>query len=251
VSPATVAPRPDASWAWFFDLDGTLVAIQPSPGSVRIDPSLRRMITERHRATGGAVALITGRSIADIDRLFPGVRLAVAGQHGAERRRASGAYAHRPAPPAPLVAAGNRLQATLAAHRGVRVEVKGVSLALHYRAAPRLAGYVHRLARQVAAQLGERYCLQAGKRVVEIRPSGRDKGSAIRDFMQEPPFRGRIPVFLGDDTTDEFGFAMVNRLHGCSVKIGPGATQAHWRLPDVRAARSWLEHGSPAPRRVS
>jgi trehalose 6-phosphate phosphatase len=99
-------------------------------------------------------------------------------------------------------------------------------------------------------RLGSRFCVHHGKRVVELAPAGRDKGAAIRAFMHEPPFRDRIPVFIGDDVTDEFAFAVVNRLRGYAVKVGPGRTTAGWRLPDVRAVLAWLKRGRPVPRRV-
>jgi trehalose 6-phosphate phosphatase len=92
--------------------------------------------------------------------------------------------------------------------------------------------------------------VQAGKRVVEIKPVGRNKGSAIAAFMHEAPFVGRTPLFIGDDRTDEYGFAVVNHLHGHSVKVGPGPTKAKWRLPDVDAVVAWLKTGRPHPRAV-
>src|SRR5262249_27620579 len=93
--------------------------------------------------------------------------------------------------------------------------------------------------------LGAGFCVQSGKRVVELKPAGKDKGIAVREFMREAPFRGRTPVFIGDDITDEYGFATVNRMRGTSVKVGPGRTVARWRLEDVRAVRAWLARGIP------
>src|SRR6266702_4285303 len=106
---------------------------------------------------------------------------------------------------------------------------------------PRLAGYAHRLVRSLVAGSGGAYGVQAGKRVVEIKPAGKDKGVAVLEFMQEEPFRGRTPVFVGDDSTDEHAFVTVNGLRGHSVKVGPGRTAARGRLRDVRAVRAWLE----------
>ena len=99
--------------------------------------------------------------------------------------------------------------------------------------------------RSVAAAMGEEYALQSGKRVVELKPSGKDKGDAVREFMLEAPFNGRTPVFVGDDVTDEHGFAVVNSLDGHSIKVGGGPTAAGWRLPNVRAVRAWLERREP------
>lgn len=242
---AIMMPKP--TWAYFLDLDGTLVALRQSPGSVNIDRHLRRVIELLHQFSGGAVALVTGRGIADVDRLFPGARLAIAGQHGVERRGISGRVARHPLAPRRLDVARRALADAAARHPGLLVEDKGRSLALHYRRAPRLAGYAHRLARAAATRLGPAYAVQSGKRVVEIRPTGRDKGKAILAFMRERPFKGRTPVFLGDDATDEHGFAMINRLGGHSVKVGTGPTAARWRLRSVAAVRGWLERGRPQP----
>lgn len=236
-------PLPRTDWAYFFDIDGTLIDIGASPDSVRPDHDLRQIIERLYRSAGGAVALISGRAIADVDRLFPGTQRPAAGQHGIERRDAIGRVSRHAFPSDRLEEEHRRLAAAVARHPGLLLEHKGLSLALHYRRAPRLAAYAHRLLRELQARIGAEYCLQAGKRIVELKPAGRDKGVAVLEFMQEEPFRGRTPVFLGDDVTDEYGFAMVNRLDGHSVKVGPGRTVARWRLRDVRAVRAWLERG--------
>lgn len=214
--------------------------IADSPAAVRIDQDLRGLIRELHRWSGGAVALISGRSIADIDRLFPGMRLPAAGQHGMERRSAAGTIERHVLPSRPLAWARERLAAATAGKPGLLVEDKGLSLAVHYRRAPRLAGYAHRVMRSLLRRVGARYCIQTGKRVVELKPAGRDKGGAVLGFMREAPFRGRPPVFIGDDGTDEFGFVTVNRLRGYSIKVGSGPTAARWRLPNVEAVQRWL-----------
>ena len=240
-------PRPD--WAYFFDIDGTLVDIADSPAGARLHPDLWQLIGGLYRSAGGAVAFISGRSIADIDTLLPGIHLPVAGQHGIERRDASGGISRHAFPARRLDGVRARLAAAVERHRGLLLEDKGLSLALHYRRAPRLAGYAHRLVRSLLAGLGTQYCVQTGKRVVEMKPAGKDKGVAVLEFMQEEPFRGRTPVFVGDDITDEHGFATVNRLHGHSVKVGPGRTVARWRLRDVRAVRAWLARVLATPSR--
>ncbi len=245
---AKAGPVPGREWAYFFDIDGTLVDIADSPAGVRLDRDLRHLIEGLYQSAGGAVALITGRSIADVDGLFPGTRLPAAGQHGTERRDASGRISRHPFPSRQLDGVRHRLAEAVARHPQLLLEDKGLSLALHYRRAPRLGGFAHRLVRSLQARMGKKYCVQTGNRVVEVKPAGRNKGAAILEFMQEEPFRGRTPVFLGDDITDEYGFAMVNRLGGHSVKVGPGRTVARWRLPDVRAVRAWLEQGRPTPR---
>ena len=108
------------------------------------------------------------------------------------------------------------------------------------RLAPRLASFAHRVARSLLPRLGRHYGIQTGKRVIEMKPAGKDKGVAVREFMREAPFRGRTAVFVGDDATDEYGFAIVNRLHGHSIKVGSGQTAARWRLRDVKAVQAWL-----------
>jgi trehalose 6-phosphate phosphatase len=237
-------PQAAAAWAYFFDIDGTLVDIAAAPGHVRFDRDLRDLLARLHDVTGGAVALISGRSIADIDALFPESRLPAAGQHGTERRDAAGRLTRHAVQPERLDGARRRLAEVARRHRGLLLEDKGLSLALHYRSAPRLGGYAARLLRSVQAELGPAYCVLGGKRVVELTPAGRDKGLAVREFMEEAPFRGRVPVFLGDDVTDEYGFATVNRLGGLSIKVGPGPTAARWRLHGVRSVRAWLARGN-------
>ena len=241
---------PGAAYAYFLDIDGTLIDFADAPSSVKLDPALPRLVDALHRSSGGAVALVTGRSIADVDRLFPARRLPAAGQHGLERRTARGRIAVRPGSPGSLDGARRVLANVVARHPSLLLEDKGLSLALHYRASPSLAGLAHRVIRLLQQGLGARYCVHRGKRVVELALAGKNKGAAIRAFMRETPFRGRTPAFIGDDVTDEYGFKVVNSLGGLSVKVGPGPTAAGWRLPNVRAVIKWLEHGKPEPRQV-
>jgi len=233
-------PAPHREWAYFLDIDGTLVDFTESPATLRLDAEVLQLMATLYELTGGALALISGRSLADIDRLLAGIRLPAAGQHGIERRSAAGRLRHPRVPVEPLRLGRALLEAAAAVRPGLNVEDKGLSLALHYRRAPRFAGYAHRVARAVMRQIGAPYTLLSGKWVVEIRPVGQDKGIAVLEFMRELPFRGRTPVFLGDDGTDEDGFATVNRLRGYSIKVGPGRTRARWRLRDVAAAKTWL-----------
>ncbi len=237
--PSVPAPRPE--WAYFFDIDGTLVDLNDNPGGVRLEQDLRTLIEALHRAAGGAVALISGRHLPDIDALMEGVRLPAAGQHGTERRDAAGRITHHAVRTAQLDWAHEQIAAAAAKHPGLELQHKGLTLALHYRRAPQLAGYAHRLVRSLLPRLGKEYCLQRGKRIVEVKPAGKDKGAAVLEFMAEDPFRGRTAVFLGDDLTDEYGFATVNRLKGYSIKVGPGPTAARFRFRNVAAVRAWLQ----------
>ena len=238
-------------WALFLDLDGTLLAIADAPDRVQVDAGLRVLIRVLRRELGGAVALVSGRGVADVERLFPRLRLSIAGLHGIERRDAHGVL-HRRRVPRILPQLRARLVEAAGRHAGLLLEDKEFALALHYRRAPRLAGFAHRLVAALAATTGGKFQLQRGKRVAELRPTGCDKGTAIAEFMREPPFLGRKPVFVGDDATDECGFMVVNREYGISVKVGPGRTCARWRLRDVAAVHAWLGcvlDGIPQPRK--
>ena len=249
----TVAPPPlpRADWAYFFDIDGTLVDIAPTPWEVRLERDLLELILRLHGATGGALALISGRSIADIDSIFHGRKLPVGGQHGIERRDARGRVTRHRFPLGKLAVPRAQLGEIVARHPGLLLEDKELSLALHYRKQPALGSYVHRLMRTIQAEIGPDYTVQLGKRIVELKPSGKDKGQAVKEFMAESPFRGRVPVFVGDDVTDEHGFAVVNSLGGYSVKVGRGRSHARWRLPDVEAVRAWLVRGEKERQRES
>jgi trehalose 6-phosphate phosphatase len=238
-------PAPRSDWAYFLDLDGTLLEFADPHVPANEDGRLWTLLAGLHRATGGAVAVVSGRALADVDRLLGsgGTRFPAAGQHGMERRDARGHVTHHPFAAARLERVRVQLAAAVATRPGLMLEHKGASLALHYRRAPQLGGYAHRLVRSLAPGLGPRFRIQAGKRVVEVRPAGRDKGAAVLEFMREPPFRGRASVFIGDDVADESGFTAVNRLGGLSIKVGPGRTAARWRLPNVASVWAWLASG--------
>lgn len=235
-----VLPPPSHDWAYFFDLDGTLVELADKPWGVYADEELRNRIAVLAQATHGAVAVVTGRPIADVDHFFPDIRLPVAGQHGVERRTFAGDVRRHLFPVEQLDEARQVLHKAILRHPDLLLEDKGLSLALHYRQAPRLASYAHRLMHRLRDGMGEAFCVQKGKRVVELKPAGRNKGMAIREFMDEPPFAGRRPVFIGDDVTDEHGFEVVNAYRGLSIKVGRGPTLARRQLANVRAVRAWL-----------
>lgn len=242
---STRLPPPQLEWAWFFDIDGTVTQIEQSPDAVRVDLVMQFLIASLHEQTGGAVALISGRSLTDIDKLFPNYSIAAAGQHGAERRHANGTIVRRPAPTPELLVMRDALRAIERAHEGLLLEDKGLSLALHYRKAPELEAFVQQAVRAVLGEMGHGYHMQSGKCVVEIVPVGHTKGSVIKEFMTEAPFHGRTAVVLGDDITDEHAFEAVNELGGVSIKVGAGSTRAAFRLIDVPAVRSWLTTLSP------
>jgi len=228
-------------WAIFLDVDGTLLEYASQPQEVRVGPELIELLRRLRAAAGGALALVSGRSVEDIDQLFEPLVFPAAGLHGTERRSAAG-NVHRHAPPLEsLGRAAARIVRLTAEHSGLVFENKGMALALHYRMAPALRALAEREMRAIAAGLGDAFELQAGKFVVEVKPSGKDKGSAVAEFLTEAPFAGRRPVFIGDDLTDEPAFEVVNRAGGHSVKVGPGITRARWHLFDAAAVRRWLE----------
>ena len=241
--PGRAPPPLRTDSALFLDIDGTLLELAPTPDAVHVDAGVTALLPALARRLDGAVALITGRAMADADRLFRGLALPIAGQHGLERRSADGSL-HRHLP---SLSALERLRGVLsqfaARHDGLFLEDKGATLALHYRQAPQLAALVHQtLRRHMTAALAfeSGWRLQPGKSILEIKPDGSDKGTAILEYMTEPPFAGRRPVFVGDDLTDEYGFAAVTSRRGWAVKVGRGPTSAHFRLRDVSAVRAWL-----------
>lgn len=233
-------PAPCVEWAFFLDVDGTLLEIADTPSAVRVDTALLDLVAQLHELSGGAVALVSGRSISDLEDLLGMLRLPLAGQHGLERRDSAGRLWIHAAPPGAKCAIKEALTPVLARHPGLLLEDKGLTLALHYRLAPHLAGYAHRLMARLMEETGGGLVIQRGKRVVEVKPAGIDKGTAVAEYLAESPFRGRHPVFIGDDLNDERGFAEVNRLDGTSIKVGGGASCARSRLADVAAVRHWL-----------
>jgi trehalose 6-phosphate phosphatase len=231
-------PRLDARCALFLDVDGTLLDIAERPQDVRVDAALIGLLERLCARVEGALAVVSGRPLRELDALLAPLVLPSAGQHGVERRDARGEM-HGYAGAAPPAAA-KQLSAFAAAHPGLIFEDKGASLALHYRLAPEMEANVRAQMLRLAAGLGPSMQLLEGKMVFELKPAGLDKGVAIAQFMAEAPFRGRLPVFAGDDVTDESGFAEVNRLGGCSVKVGEGESCAQLRMPNVPAVHRWL-----------
>jgi trehalose 6-phosphate phosphatase len=237
-------PPADIGWAWFFDIDGTLIEIAATPSSVVVHDDLPHIISRLHELSGGAVSLITGRAVSDVESFLPLPGIAVAGQHGLEMRSAEGEVSVDKPPRADFATIESELAGIAKRHHGLIVEHKGGSVALHYRRAPQLAGYAHRVMRDIQSRHAPDLVIQKGKRVVELRARGTDKGVAINTLMQLPPFHGRVPAFVGDDVTDEAGFALVNEMGGHSIKVGSGRTRARWRLSDVDDVREWLSEAT-------
>ncbi|POT60127.1 trehalose-phosphatase [Citrobacter amalonaticus] len=239
--PLTVIPELSANYAYFFDLDGTLAEIKPHPDQVVVPQAILQLLNNLAEHNAGALALISGRSMIELDALAKPFHFPLAGVHGAERRDINGKTHIVHLPEAVEREIRFQLSTALANLPGAELETKGMAFALHYRQAPEHEAALLNLARRII-QTWPQLALQEGKCVVEIKPKGISKGDAIAAFMQEAPFAGRIPVFLGDDLTDESGFNVVNQACGLSIKIGAGETQARWRLADVPAVWRWLEN---------
>jgi trehalose 6-phosphate phosphatase len=232
-------PAFDPAWALFLDVDGTLLDLGQRPADVTVRPGLIRTLEALRRVV--PVALVSGRPLADLDRLFAPLVLPAAGQHGAERRSADGRMHRATVSHAALAHAKALLTAWVSAHQGTLLEDKGASLALHFRGAPNFEAEAGRACHDALQRLGDGFLLGTGNMVLEIRPRGWDKGRALAEFMHEKPFAGHVPVFVGDDTTDEDGFRAANRLGGLSIKVGNGPTAARWRLEDVAQVLAWLD----------
>ena len=233
-------PPFERGWCLFLDIDGTLLDHMDRPGDVVVDSALRSLLTRLVGSLDRSLALISGRSITDVERLFAPLEVPVAGLHGVEHRDPQGTIRRHAMDEGALLSARAHLQQVAAQNAGLFFEDKGLNLALHYRTAPALAAFAEASVRAVARDLGHRFEIQQGKMVWEVKPSGYDKGTAIEEYLEASPFAGRLPVFLGDDLTDEVGFQLVNARGGHSIKVGPGRTRAQWRLPDARSVRGFL-----------
>ncbi len=232
--------------ALFVDFDGTLVELAPTPGDIRVSSALPGLLTGLSTRLGGAVALVSGRSLADLAPLVAPFAGAIVGQHGNEIRYPDGRLASGSGDGASDRAIGAARAALVPfaeAHAGIMLEDKGGTIALHYRGAPDLAEPSRQAARDAVAASGGRLRAIDGNRVIELVPRRVGKGGAIAALAAEPPFLGRVPVFVGDDATDEDGFAAVDALGGVSVKVGAGPSAAQFRLPDVAAVWAWIVRG--------
>ncbi|AMP00546.1 trehalose-phosphatase [Collimonas arenae] len=228
-----------AADALFLDFDGTLVDLAPQPESVVLPVGLMTILQRLQSAAGGALAIVSGRPLEQIDSFLAPMVLAAAGVHGAERRRADGSVVRQPAPDTGFLLA--HLSPFVNAHPGLRLEIKRGAVALHYRHAPQL----EQLCIQVmsSALMGlDGVKLLHGKMVVEATSADVSKGDAVAAFMREPPFAGRRPVYVGDDITDEsaFSWAQSATAGGIGIKVGEGHSQARLRLADPDALRNML-----------
>lgn len=236
--PSGPAPR----LAIFTDFDGTLVEIAETPDSIEVPADLAEQIERLSEDFDHAFAVLTGREIADVDRYLSPLQLPIAGAHGAQRRRADGTIEDVDSELAiEAEAIAQELEALAIANPELILEAKEGAVALHFRQAPELEDQV-RLAMEEALIDHSHFTLVPGKMVLEARPVGFDKGEALRAFMQEEPFLGRTPIFIGDDRTDEDAFRVAQELGGIGIKLGPGDTVARMRIADVASVYALL-HG--------
>lgn len=236
---AITAPAPP--WCLFLDVDGTLLDIAARPDAVRVDPGLVDLLRRLRHACDGALALISGRPIAELDRLFNPLQLAIAGVHGFERRNVEGEWFRPNFVGTGLDQLRNEMNQLANSLHGVLLEDKHCAFALHYRQAPHLEETIKlRLSRLVAASLPA-FELVDGDHVVEIKPVEHNKATAIEAFMQEQPFVGRTPIFIGDDSTDLDGFAAVRHFNGVAIAVG-SRVSADKCLAGPGEVRAWLTH---------
>jgi trehalose 6-phosphate phosphatase len=229
-------PLLQADAALYLDFDGTLATFAPHPDGVTVHDSLPALLAGLRERLSGAVALVTGRSLAALDLLTGFSSYAAAGLHGHEWRLASGhpVSAENPVGARRIVQA---LRERFGNDDRLVIEDKGAAVALHFRRAPERAEECIAVMREFASAEFE---VLLGHQVVEARPRGADKGAALRALAGHPPFRGRRPAFVGDDVTDEDGFRAAADLGGYGVKVGVGPTAARYRMATVEDVHAWL-----------
>jgi trehalose 6-phosphate phosphatase len=234
-------PTDGSAWAAFLDVDGTLVEFADTPDEVRVPEGLVELLGELEAGLDGALALVSGRPLRQIDQLFAPAVFAAAGVHGAELRVGTGDVRKITVDPTLLDPAREAFLRFAEQHAGTIVEDKQYAIALHYRRRLDVVDEVRRLAGALAADLGVDFHLLEGKMVVEVRVSAAHKGAALEAFLQDEPFAGRTPVYIGDDVTDEDAFRTVNARGGVSVIVGDHRpTAAAFRLATVSAVHQWL-----------
>lgn len=224
--------------ALFLDFDGTLVELAETPDSIRVSPRLAPMLDRLCRRLDGRVAIISGRSLADLERHVPLSGIAFSGSHGLELRLADGTRLPLSVPIG-LDHVRDKIRDFADSTEGLIVEEKPAGIALHYRLAPAEARRVAAFMEELATANG--WSIQRGNMVVELRPDGATKGDALRAFMTEPDFIDARPVFVGDDLTDEHAFEAAAELGGAGILVGgPRETAALYRLESVAAVSLWL-----------
>lgn len=232
-------PAQPAHAALFLDLDGVLAPLAPTPDAVGPDARRTEVLNRLSRRLHGRVAIVSGRTLSEIDRISDGAARAASGVHGLERRRGDGSMVRKAADPAVRRAVA-AFDAFAAGRPGVIVEDKELSAGLHFRQVPDVSDAALALAADLAQATG--LVLQPGSMVLELKTPGADKGSAVAAFMNEAPFAGAAPIMVGDDLTDEAGFRAAADRGGFGVLVGPEReTAAAYRLENVTAVLDWLD----------
>ena len=238
----TILPPPpalDHQAALFLDFDGTLIELAERPDAIHVPARLGPLLARLRETLGGRLAIVSGRALSELERYLPHSRIVFCGSHGLEFGTADGSRMPLSPPPG-LSDLRERVRAFADDREGVLVEEKPAGVALHFRQAPAQASAVAEFMAGLAEK--ERLVVQPGNMVVELRPAGANKGDAIRRLMDEEPFRGATPFFIGDDLTDEDGFTVAAELGGAGVLVGvERATAARYRLASVQAVADWLE----------
>jgi len=231
----------DEPLALFLDVDGTLLEIAATPDRVRVPASLRNTLKLCFEREHGALALLSGRSLDDLDELFSPCVFPASGKHGLEVRLPSGTVMRPKIDSTMLDRARHWLGILQQDNRGLLLEDKGIALAMHYRLAPKLAPEVEVVMNEMVVELGETFVVRPGKCVYELMPRDFDERSAIQLLMKDRAFIGRTPVFVGDDPTDEVGFQAVNEMGGHSIRVGNlEETAAQYRFSSVSTVVAWL-----------
>lgn len=223
--------------ALFLDFDGVLVDFAPAPDLVRPEPYIVDTLAALRERLDGALAIVTGRTLVDIDRFLNPLELPAAAQHGREIRMPGG-VAEESMPP-DLSAEEAAVRDFVNAHDGTAAERKSASVGLHYRQAPEHEAEARVLMERLAAARDD-LALMRGKMIFELKEAGVHKGLGVETLMAVEPFAGRTPVMVGDDVTDEDGFRAARALGGHGVKVGEGETDACHRAPDLWAVHDWL-----------
>jgi trehalose 6-phosphate phosphatase len=239
VIPASVDPT---AVAVLLDVDGTIVDLAPTPREVFVSPALREALGRLQAHTGGALALVSGRPLKELDLLFAPLQLAAVGGHGAEIRPTTSGPVHRKGAP-PLGKDLKRRLATIAAEGpGIILEDKDYSLAIHYRLAPEKEEFIRAAVLAACEDLAP-FSVEVlpGKFVLEVKSAGFDKGTAVRWLMRRKPFAGRRPIFIGDDTTDEAAFAVLPEFDGVGISVGRRIEGVALCFDSPHDVRMWLE----------
>ncbi|NMM11465.1 MAG: trehalose-phosphatase [Polaromonas sp.] len=247
-SPSAALPRIGPHTALFLDFDGTLVDLAPQPEAVRIEGDLISILAELAAYLSGALAIVSGRRLMDLDHFLTPLKLPSAAEHGAQCRLSQGQVVRMASPDLRNVT--QRARALAERHSGLHLEIKSAAVALHYRHAPELESQALQVMLDAAASTPGMELLR-GKFVFEVKPAQISKGTAIGAFMADAPFAGRTPLFAGDDATDEAGFSAVQLLGGQGIKVGAGLTLAHHRCATPAALRQWLKTAAQRPHRIS